>query len=121
MQPEDALAAMMPSTPMPPTPAPPTPMMPSTPLMSHIQPQTPLGMMSEENGHVSMPPPSIPSALGYPGTPAALGYPGAPLQHIDDMPHLPADQVSALLTLCIMRIGQIDSLVVHCKAGFSKF
>lgn len=96
LQPEEALAAMMPSTPMPPTPAPPTPMMPSTPLMPHMQPQTPLSMMPEENGHVSMPPPSLPTSLGYPGTPAALGYAGGqagPLQHIDDMPHLPADQV----------------------------
>lgn len=95
MQPEDALAAMMPSTPMPPTPAPPTPMVPSTPLMPHMQPPTPLGMM-EEHGHMSMPPPSLPTSLGYAGTPAPLGYTGpqaTPLQHIDDMPHLPADQV----------------------------
>lgn len=103
MQPEEALAAMMQQPRL--SQAPPTPMQPPTPLMSsHMQPPTPLGMMPEDAGRMSMPPPPLP---GYPGTPATPGYPTTPgppgypptpapptpLQHMEEMPHLPPDQV----------------------------
>lgn len=96
MQPEDALAAMMqPRL----SEAPPTPLQqPATPLMPHLQPPTPLGMMGEDTGRMSMPPPPIP---GYPGTPLPPGYPPTPapptpLQHMEEMPHLPPDQVKSI-------------------------
>jgi hypothetical protein len=99
LQQEEALASMMP-TPLPPPPPSPLPQQPAPPLMmSHEDPQ-----------HVSMPPPSTPASvmfpqtpvqLGYPGTPApsALGYPSTPapptpLHHMEEMPHLPPDQVN---------------------------
>lgn len=111
MQPEEALAAMMqPRL----SQGPPTPMQPPTPLMSHMQPPTPLGMMPEDAGRMSMPPPPLP---GYPGTPGPPGYPTTPappgypptpgppgypptpgpptpLHHMEEMPHLAPDQVS---------------------------
>lgn len=101
LQPEEALAAMMPSTPLMQSrlSQPPTPMQPPTPLMPHLQPPTPLGMMSEDSGRLSMPPPPIPSSMGYPGTPAPPpGYPPTPapptpLHHMEEMPHLAPDQV----------------------------
>lgn len=90
LQPEDALAAMMPPTPLqqPPTPymPPPTPM---TPMMSHL---------SGHEDQMSMPPPQQTPNLLYPQTP---GYQtpssSGQLQHIDDMPHLPPDQVHSIL------------------------
>lgn len=135
LQPEESLAAMMPSTPLaPPTPlppqtpygTPPTPLPPQTPL---VQPMTPLlpHMTGQEEMHIpsstpqglmppptpqgtiqlevlsqsdlfvflclGMMPPATPQGMMYPQTP---GYPvpSTPLQHIEDMPHLPADQVA---------------------------
>ncbi|XP_018565982.1 double-strand-break repair protein rad21 homolog isoform X2 [Anoplophora glabripennis] len=108
LQPEESLAAMMPPTPLaPPTPlppqipygAPPTPL-PQTPL---VPPMTPLlpHMAGQEEMHlpstpqVLMPPPT-PQGMMYPQTP---GYPvpPTPLQHIEEMPHLPPDQVRSIL------------------------
>lgn len=83
MNPEEALAAMMPPTPLM---APPTPQSQGM-LSPHMMmpPQTP-------HMHEEMPPPPTP-IMGYPGTPA----PPTPLHHIDEMPQLQPDQVHSLL------------------------
>lgn len=115
MQPEEALAAMMPGTPLMQSrlsQAPPTPMQPPTPMMPHLQPHTPLGMIPDDTGRLSMPPPPIPS-MGYPGTPIAPpGYPPTPapptpLQHMEEMPHLPPDQVNKRNEFTITKIQRI--------------
>ncbi|KAJ8985324.1 hypothetical protein NQ317_008354 [Molorchus minor] len=123
LQPEDALAAMMPPTPLsvqmavpPHTPlppqspyhAPPTPLPPQTPLQRAMTPMMP----SMEEMHMSpgtssqgLLPPPPPQSMMPPGTPQHMMYPqtpgypvpGTPLQHIEDMPHLPADQVHSIL------------------------
>ncbi|KAF2894481.1 hypothetical protein ILUMI_11681 [Ignelater luminosus] len=69
IQPEEALAAMMPPTPV----APPTPLP-----LSHMMPPTP---HEETEQHVTMPPPPTPTTLGYPTMPAppSVGYPSTPL------------------------------------------
>ncbi|XP_017785692.1 PREDICTED: double-strand-break repair protein rad21 homolog [Nicrophorus vespilloides] len=119
LQPEDALASMMPHTPLaapgtpsphmhaPPTPlmAPPTPQMMAPPTPQMMAPPTPQmmapgtphmahHMMTDpHSSHDDMPPPPTP-IMGYPGTPA----PGTPLHHhMDEMPQLPPDQVHSLL------------------------
>lgn len=81
MQPEEALAAMMPPTPMPLSSSlpPPTPLSLPTP-----SPMVHPGMSMHDD---VMPPPSM---LSY-GSNVA---PPTPLQHMDEMPHLPPDQVS---------------------------
>ncbi|KAG5865528.1 hypothetical protein JTB14_035899 [Gonioctena quinquepunctata] len=58
-------------------------------LPSGMMPHTP-GMMPPTPGMVH---PATPGGMMYPQTP---GYPGppTPLHHIEDMPHLPADQAS---------------------------
>ncbi|CAG9857962.1 unnamed protein product [Phyllotreta striolata] len=84
------------NTPLPPSPYPPTPYqmsMVSQDVSSEMMPHTP-GLI----------PPVTPGLLAPPGTPGMMyppsgGYPGppTPLQHIEDMPHLPADQVHSIL------------------------
>ncbi|KAI4459377.1 scc1 / rad21 family member [Holotrichia oblita] len=144
LQPEEALAAMMPPTPLASQPSlnlstalgPPTPLPPSTPLSSESSqmpiiptplpqtllstPMTPLPQLVESiptpqiienmptpsqllHHHDDMPPPSTP--MGYPLTPAvpsSISYPvtpapPTPLPHLEEIPHLPAEQVRSLL------------------------
>ncbi|KAK9739426.1 Conserved region of Rad21 / Rec8 like protein [Popillia japonica] len=144
LQPEEALAAMMPPTPLISQPSlnlstslgPPTPLPPSTPLSSESSqmpmiptplpqplltaPMTPVPQLVESistpqvienmptpsqllHPHDDMPPPSTP--MGYPPTPAVpstINYPGTPapptpLPQLEEIPHLPAEQVRSLL------------------------
>ncbi|KRT86530.1 hypothetical protein AMK59_1363 [Oryctes borbonicus] len=143
LQPEDAVAAMMPPTPLatqtslslsthmpPPTPLPPPiPLPPESTQMQIIStslsqalstsmasslpqlvesistPQIMEGMPTPSHllPHEEMPPP--PTPIGYPATPAApssISYPvtpapPTPLPHLEEMPHLPAEQVRSLL------------------------
>lgn len=94
LQPEEALSSMMPPTPIPPQtplPAPATPMAPPTPVhqtpmhqpLSSPSPTVHSGMAMHEE---IMPPPSL---MPY----QQSGAPPTPLQHMEEMPHLPPDQV----------------------------
>ncbi|XP_025832371.1 double-strand-break repair protein rad21 homolog isoform X2 [Agrilus planipennis] len=94
LQPEEALAAMMPPTPV----APPSV---AQPIPEELEPQPP----------PSVPPPAYPETpapppMGYPETPLiqappSVGYPITPAPptplHLEEMPHLPSEQVRSIL------------------------
>ncbi|XP_063909003.1 double-strand-break repair protein rad21 homolog isoform X2 [Zophobas morio] len=104
---EESLGSLMSQQLPPPAPSP----------LPQQQVPPPQMMMSHEEPpqHVSMPPPATPASvmyppqtpgsvqLGYPTTPApALGFPSTPapptpLHHMEEMPHLPPDQVHSIL------------------------
>lgn len=103
---EESEQIVMPPPPTPPPAYPTIPSIPPTPSVTYPStPQPQLGYPGTPGPSTVGYPPSVsqssmmysstpgPPTLGFPSTPA----PPTPLAHIEDMPHLPADQVHSLL------------------------